>query len=467
MSGSNPTNQVIYAIGIDSQSYPLLRDASGALIVTGSGSGGSSNVNLVSVSGTPFLLGQHTMAGSLSVAIASDQSAIPVTGTITTSPNVNVHDGAGNSISSTAGALSVNVSNFPATQPVSGTVTANQGTSPWITSISTALPAGSNVIGHVITDTGSTTAVTGNVTVVQPTGTNLHVVVDSAPTTAITLPADTSPATQNITVVDTGTTTTSGANNQAIYTGTPTAGSTASFSVSSQESVGIQVTGTWTGTLQIESSIDGGTTWSRNGGHQKGVTFNSASFTANFEMETNVSTTTNIRVRATAAITGTATVKIVLSVNSNAFFMLNPLQLLDGGTTGTKASIKAASTPTAATDTSLVVAQIPSTPSVQNGLTTTVKAIKSSAAGNLKGYYIFNPNSSVSYIQIFDVATAGAVTLGTTVAKLSLGIPALGAANLDSAPGIAFANGIQVAATTTATGSVAPSTAVDANFWFV
>lgn len=49
-----------------------------------------------------------------------------------------------------------------------------------------SLPAGTNVIGHVISDSGSTTAVTGNVTVVQPTGTNLHVVVDTAPTTAVT-----------------------------------------------------------------------------------------------------------------------------------------------------------------------------------------------------------------------------------------------------------------------------------------
>lgn len=38
--------------------------------------------------------------------------------------------------------------------------------------------AGSAVIGHVITDSGSTTAVTGNVTVVQTTGSNLHVQVD-------------------------------------------------------------------------------------------------------------------------------------------------------------------------------------------------------------------------------------------------------------------------------------------------
>lgn len=48
------------------------------------------------------------------------------------------------------------------------------------------LSAGSAVIGHVITDTGSTTAVTGSVTVVQPTGTNLHVVADSGSTTVVT-----------------------------------------------------------------------------------------------------------------------------------------------------------------------------------------------------------------------------------------------------------------------------------------
>ncbi len=49
-----------------------------------------------------------------------------------------------------------------------------------VSSITAALPAGANVIGHVIDDSGSTTAVTGNVTVVQGTGTNLHVDVDTA-----------------------------------------------------------------------------------------------------------------------------------------------------------------------------------------------------------------------------------------------------------------------------------------------
>jgi hypothetical protein len=65
------------------------------------------------------------------------------------------------------------------TLPVSiaGNVTVVQSTG---TNLHVVVDAGSAVIGHVITDTGSTTAVTGNVTVVQPTGTNLHVAVDGS-----------------------------------------------------------------------------------------------------------------------------------------------------------------------------------------------------------------------------------------------------------------------------------------------
>jgi len=54
------------------------------------------------------------------------------------------------------------------------------GSTVTVTGITNPLPAGTNVIGHVIDDSGSTTAVTGNVTVVQGTGTNLHVDVDTA-----------------------------------------------------------------------------------------------------------------------------------------------------------------------------------------------------------------------------------------------------------------------------------------------
>jgi hypothetical protein len=66
------------------------------------------------------------------------------------------------------------------TLPVSiaGNVTVVQGTG---SNLHVVVDAGSAVIGHVIMDSGSTTVVTGNVTVVQPTGTNLHVAVDNFP----------------------------------------------------------------------------------------------------------------------------------------------------------------------------------------------------------------------------------------------------------------------------------------------
>jgi hypothetical protein len=107
------------------------------------------------------------------------------------------------------------------------------------------------------------------------------------------------------------------------------------------------------------------------------------------------------------------------------------------------------------------------TPFLANGLTTTVTTVKSSA-GELGLYHCLNPNTVSAYVQIFD--TSGAVTLGTTVPVLSLGIPASssgpGGGNLEWTMGIHFANAIKVAVTTTATGSAAPSTALDCNFGF-
>lgn len=103
------------------------------------------------------------------------------------------------------------VSGFPVTltsTTVTGTVAVTQSTSPWIDSITTwgggtlgamanygtspgaVLAPGVNAfitnIPHAIIDSGSTTAVTGNVTVVQPTGTSLHAVLDTTSTTAVT-----------------------------------------------------------------------------------------------------------------------------------------------------------------------------------------------------------------------------------------------------------------------------------------
>jgi hypothetical protein len=97
--------------------------------------------------------------------------------------------------------------------------------------------------------------------------------------------------------------------------------------------------------------------------------------------------------------------------------------------------------------------------------TTTVQTVKPTS-GALCGYYIYNPNSSVAYVQFFDVASGTTVTLNTTVPTLSIGIPATAAANLFDGTGLEFKNGLKLAATTTATGLTAPSTGLDINVLF-
>ena len=97
--------------------------------------------------------------------------------------------------------------------------------------------------------------------------------------------------------------------------------------------------------------------------------------------------------------------------------------------------------------------------------TTTVKVVKPTS-GRVAGWYIYNPNSSVAYVQFFDVASGGTLTLGTTAPLLTIGVPATAAANLLDGNGLNFKNGIQLAATTTATGSTAPSSGLDVNVFY-
>lgn len=132
---------------------------------------------------------------------------------------------------------------------------------------------------------------------------------------------DIAPATQNITTVDLASSTAVGANGQSIVIGNPTAGSAASFALSGIATVRVEVTGIWTGTLVSEQSIDGGTTWTSQGLHQGGYT--TSSFTAGFIGGGNVAGATNYRIRATAAITGTAVVKIIESVNEQSMYIAN------------------------------------------------------------------------------------------------------------------------------------------------
>ncbi len=141
--------------------------------VIGAGSAGTANAGVVTVQG---------IASMTKLLVTPDSVALPAN-------------------------QSVNVSQINAVTPLMGNGVTGTG-SQRVTIASDNTPfhvindASSAVIGHVITDTGSTTAVTGNVTVVQSTGTSLHAVLDTTSTTAVT---QATAANLNAAVVGTGT----------------------------------------------------------------------------------------------------------------------------------------------------------------------------------------------------------------------------------------------------------------------
>jgi hypothetical protein len=92
-------------------------------------------------------------------------------------------------------------------------------------------------------------------------------------------------------------------------------------------------------------------------------------------------------------------------------------------------------------------------------LTSTAQAVKASA-GQLYGWFIYNPNDEVSYVNVYNVAAAS-VTVGTTNPLFHIPIPAGQGANVAFPFGIAFSTAISAAATKTAGSNTAPDTAME------
>lgn len=144
--------------------------------------------------------------------------------------------------------------------------------------------------------------------------------------TITTVYPDVAPATQNITALDVSTSSLVGANGQVFYVGTPTVNSSVSFAITSIEMVTLQSTIIGTGgTLVVEVSSDGGTFWMRPNVYQISTQNYTNGFTAPFAGVVNVTAMTNIRVRAITSWSGTATIKVIESVNSRAMIIAEAL----------------------------------------------------------------------------------------------------------------------------------------------
>jgi len=102
-----------------------------------------------------------------------------------------------------------------------------------------------------------------------------------------------------------------------------------------------------------------------------------------------------------------------------------------------------------------------------NALLTNSTVLVTAGMHNLYSVDFYNSNAFIAYVQIFDAASAAAVTLGTTAPKLSYPVPAGGWWDKNLADiGASFVNGIVAAATATSTGSLAPSSGVQAHFYY-
>lgn len=108
-----------------------------------------------------------------------------------------------------------------------------------------------------------------------------------------------------------------------------------------------------------------------------------------------------------------------------------------------------------------------------NGAVTSTAVLASVAPGGGQQRYLVGINASnaksttaETYIQFFDSATAGAVTPGTTPPLFVLTIPAGGVLDKDLVNKYAFNFGIVICATTTPSGSTAPSAAVPISLFY-
>lgn len=100
-------------------------------------------------------------------------------------------------------------------------------------------------------------------------------------------------------------------------------------------------------------------------------------------------------------------------------------------------------------------------------LTNSASTVKA-GPGTLLSLECYNPNAVETFVQFFD--TASAVTVGTTVPTLSFKIPQLTTSGMltpyPSGAAYGAASGMKAAAATTATGGVAPTSAMTCDFFY-
>jgi hypothetical protein len=204
--------------------------------------------------------------------------------------------------------------------------------------------------------------------------------------------------------------------------------------VDAASNVMMYVTGTFAGhNCTFEGSIDGGTSWfglqavRTNANTIETATGVLAAAPA-YAWELSVNGLTNVRVRATAHVSGTATWRIqpgAYATEPIPAAQVTATQPISGSLTSAGTVTNTPATPTA---------------SIVNSAATTNGTIVKATAGTIYGIVASNTNAAARFLKLHNAAT---VTPGTTPVALTIPIPPAGVVSIDWGPlGMRFATGI-------------------------
>lgn len=215
-------------------------------------------------------------------------------------------------------------------------------------------------------------------------------------------------------------------------TGVPTAASFIQLpQTADYDTVAIQVSGTYTGALSLQGTVDG-VNWVTLGGAQALTNINSGAQTANIAsaavgiFQADVSGFQSVRVSALAAVTGTAVVAIAGTAQSGVVGIDTPVQLASGAT-------------------ALITQPSPSAININSAASTNATSSKATA-GSLFEISATNMTASAKYLKLYNKATAP--TVGTDVPVLTITIPANSEKSYEfGANGKRFTTGIALAIT--------------------
>ena len=356
-----PTNSTLVGGSDGTNLRPLSVNASGVLALPQGASTAANQSTEITALGTinttlgsPFQAGGSigntafgaTQSGTWNVGLNAGSNAI---GSITNTTFGSTQSGTwttGRTWSLSNSTDSVNVGNFPASQTVSGTVAATQSGT-W----NVGLSAGTNAIGSITntsfgaTQSGTWTVQPGNTANTTPWlfslsqgGNTAAVTASSAlkvdgsavtqPVSATSLPLPTGAATSanqsteitslatiatNTGNIPAGLTVTSN-NLQVLQPDTTTTGAitstqTVQLNVSGLATVGFGISGTWTGTVTIEGTVDG-TNWYINPSVALASGGSSANYSSNNAGQISVGGLSAIRIRGNTVTSGTANISL-------------------------------------------------------------------------------------------------------------------------------------------------------------